>query len=45
MDLKAKWITPETDTGDISPIFTKAFTLEKEINEAFLKISVHTLFF
>lgn len=39
MDWKAKWICPQKDMGDICPLFSKSFTLKKELLEAKLYIT------
>ena len=38
MEWHAKWIRPQTDTGDICPLFQKDFYLEKPVKSARLFI-------
>ena len=39
MEWYAKWIKPQTDTGDVCPLFQKYFFLEKPIKTARLFIT------
>lgn len=39
MDFKSKWIKPQLDLGDVVPLFSKNFSLKKEIQSATLSIT------
>ena len=39
MEWKAKWVAPETETGDAAPVFSTNFSLSNKVRRAVLHIT------